>query len=126
MGFRQKEENSNNGLHNTLAAGTTVKGDIITEADFRIDGKIEGNINCNGKIVIGPKGVVTGNIIATNAEILGEVDGSICVNGKLILKATSIIKGDIHSQTLEIEPNAHFNGACKMTHESKEKIAKES
>ena len=118
MGFKQKEDNSGNGLHNTLAAGTVVKGNISTEADFRVDGQIEGDIDCKGKIVIGPKGLVTGNITATNAEILGEVDGSVQVDGKLILKSTSVIKGDIHTQTLEIEPNAKFNGACKMAHES--------
>ena len=39
MGIKQKEENANGGLHNTLAAGTTVKGDIVTETDFRLDGK---------------------------------------------------------------------------------------
>ena len=71
MGIKQKEENTNGGLHNTLAAGTTVKGDIVTETDFRLDGKIEGDVSCSGKIVIGPKGNVTGNIVSTNAEILG-------------------------------------------------------
>ena len=103
MGIKQKEENTNGGLHNTLAAGTTVKGDIVTETDFRLDGKIEGN--------------VTGNIVSANAEILGEVDGSIHVSAKLVLKATAVIKGDIFAQTLEIEPNARFNGVCKMSGE---------
>ena len=86
MGIKQKEENTNGGLHNTLAAGTTVKGDIVTETDFRLDGKIEGDVSCSGKIVIGPKGNVTGNIVSTNAEILGEVEGSIHVSAKLVLK----------------------------------------
>ena len=88
MGIKQKEENTNGGLHNTLAAGTTVKGDIVTETDFRLDGKIEGDVSCSGKIVIGPKGNVTGNIVS-----------------------------DIFAQTLEIEPNARFNGVCKMSGE---------
>ena len=61
MGIKQKDENSAGGLHNALAAGTTIKGNIITETDFRLDGKVEGDISCNGKIVIGPKGSVTGN-----------------------------------------------------------------
>ena len=56
MGIKQKDENSAGGLHNALAAGTTIKGNIITETDFRLDGKVEGDISCNGKIVIGPKG----------------------------------------------------------------------
>lgn len=75
MGIKQKDENSAGGLHNALAAGTTIKGNIITETDFRLDGKVEGDISCNGKIVIGPKGSVTGNICIRECEILGEVDG---------------------------------------------------
>ena len=69
MGIKQKDENSAGGLHNALAAGTTIKGNIITETDFRLDGKVEGDISCNGKIVIGPKGSVTGNIVSENADI---------------------------------------------------------
>ena len=111
MGIKQKDENSAGGLHNALAAGTTIKGNIITE--------VEGDISCNGKIVIGPKGSVTGNIVSENAEILGEVDGSVKVSAKLILKSTAIIKGDIYTQSLEIEPNARFNGACSMCSEKK-------
>ena len=93
MGIKQKEENTNGGLHNTLAAGTTVKGDIVTETDFRLDGKIEGDVSCSGKIVIGPKGNVTGNIVSTIAEILGEVEGYINVREKLVIKANEGIKG---------------------------------
>ncbi|RHJ90285.1 bactofilin family protein [Parabacteroides bouchesdurhonensis] len=123
IGMKQKEEAAGGGLHNTLAAGTTVKGNIITETDFRLDGKVEGDVNCNGKIVVGPKGNVTGNIISANAEILGKVEGSIRVNAKLILKGSAVIKGDIFAQTLEIEPNARFNGACSMSTEKTEHIS---
>jgi len=115
MGIKQKEDVSAGGLHNTMASGTTIKGDIITDADFRLDGKVEGNITCKGKIVIGPKGRIVDNIISTNAEILGEVDGTVQVSSKLVLKSTAIIKGDIIAQMLEIEPNARFNGSCTMT-----------
>lgn len=120
MGMKQREEAPAGGLHNALATGTTVKGNIITETDFRLDGKIEGDVNCSGKIVIGPKGCVTGNIVSLNAEILGEVEGSIRVSEKLILKSTALIKGDIFTQILEIEPNARFNGACTMANGPKE------
>ena len=116
MGIKQKDENSAGGLHNTLAAGTNVKGNIITETDFRLDGQVDGDINCSGKIVVGPKGRVVGNIISTNAEVLGEVEGSV-----LVLKATANIKGDVFAQSLEIEPNARFNGVCNMSPETNKK-----
>lgn len=125
MGMKQREESAAGGLHNALAAGTTVKGNMITETDFRLDGKIEGDVNCSGKIVIGPKGCVVGNLISMNAEVLGEVEGTIRVNEKLILKSTAVIKGDIFTRVLEIEPNARFNGACAMTNDPQQPGASE-
>jgi len=111
---RKQEEESPSGLHNAFSTGTIVTGDIRTETDFRLDGKVEGNIICKGKIVIGPKGEVKGNIEADNAEILGIVEGNIFVQARLSFKATAHVKGDIQVQTLEVEPNAIFNGVCKM------------
>ena len=115
MGIKQKEENTIGGLHNTIAAGTCIQGNITTETDFRLDGTVGGDITCKGKLVIGPKGNVQGDIEAENAEILGEVHGAVKIAEKLILKSTAIINGDILTQSLEIEPNAQFNGACSMT-----------
>lgn len=122
MGIKQKEENTNGGLHNTLAAGTTVKGDIVTETDFRLDGKIEGDVSCSGKIVIGPKGNVTGNIVSTNAEILGEVEGSIHVSAKLVLKATAVIKGDIFAKRWRSNRTPASTGFARCQGKNNDKI----
>jgi cytoskeletal protein CcmA (bactofilin family) len=110
-----EETNNSGGLHNVLATGTTLTGKIETESDFRLDGRIEGEIICKGKIVIGPKGSVKGNITTVNAEIFGNVDGSIRVRERLVLKVSADIKGDIFIQTLEIEPGAKLNGSCTMS-----------
>ena len=64
MGIKQKDENSAGGLHNTLATGTTVKGNIITETDFRLDGQVEGDISCNGKIVVGPNPIIACSLVS--------------------------------------------------------------
>ena len=118
MRTRQEEiqaSNNSGGVHNVLAGGTIVTGTIVTESDFRLDGCIEGDINCKGKIVVGPKGSIKGNIVSDNAEILGSVEGSIRIKEKLIFKSTANIKGDAYIQTLEIEPGANFNGSCTMS-----------
>jgi cytoskeletal protein CcmA (bactofilin family) len=118
MRTRQEElqaNNSSGGVHNVLAGGTVVTGSIVTDSDFRLDGRIEGDINCKGKIVVGHKGSISGNIISDNAEILGMVEGTIRIKEKLIFKSSANIKGDVFSQTLEIEPGAHFNGSCVMS-----------
>ena len=121
MGKMNEEFVGGGGPHNVFATGTTLTGKIETESDFRLDGRIEGEISCKGKIVIGPKGYVKGNILTVNAEILGSVEGVIRTRERLVLKSSAEIKGDIFIQTLEIEPGAKLNGTCTMS--GKEEIA---
>lgn len=115
MGTKYNDEAPAGVLHNALAFGTLVKGDVTTDGDFRLDGRIEGTISCGGKIVIGPTAQVEGDIISVNAEILGTVVGSITTSEVLVLKPTAVIKGIITTQALVVEPSAKFSGTCNMT-----------
>jgi len=99
---------------NALAAGTIIQGNLSAEEDMRVDGLIEGNINCKGKVVISQTGEVRGHIICTNIELAGKVTGNIQATGMLVLKHSSIYHGELHIHSLEIEPGAIFNGSCKM------------
>ena len=42
---------TSNGLINTITVGTSIKGDIQANGDFRMDGSLEGNITLTGKLV---------------------------------------------------------------------------
>lgn len=121
LGNKNKPEAIAGGLHNALAMGTKVKGDITMDIDFRLDGYIEGNIKCGAKIVVGPKAQVNGNIESVNAEIAGSLTGTIRTSEKLTIKSTADITGDIFTQILEIEPNAKVNGSCTMSKEPTKK-----
>ena len=90
VNLRQKEENHSGGLHNALANGTKINGNVFVESDFRLDGYVEGDITCNGKIVIGQKGVVKGNIISVNAEIHGEIIGTVKISLRYIATWSSL------------------------------------
>ncbi|MCQ2347286.1 MAG: polymer-forming cytoskeletal protein [Paludibacteraceae bacterium] len=101
-------------LYNALTAGSKIIGTIIADSDIRIDGHVEGDLQCSGKVVIGEQGNIKGNIICQNAEILGKLDGKIDVKNTLALRATGNILGEVATQTLIVEPNAVFNGSCSM------------
>ncbi len=101
-------------MHNVLTEGTTLVGNIKAGEDFRIDGIVEGNVSCDGKIVLGSKGAITGDIECSNAELSGKVQGTIRISGNLILKATAVYTGDVYTRTMEIESGAVFNGSCTM------------
>ena len=101
-------------MFNALTAGSKIVGNITADSDFRIDGLIEGEINCTGKIVIGEAGRVKGSIVCQNAEILGLMDGKISCHQQLSLRASGKIQGDVQTKTLIVEPGAVFNGTCSM------------
>ena len=97
-----------------IGAGTSMKGDITSNGDLRIDGTLVGNIHCSAKVVIGANGVVQGDINGQQADIMGKVTGTINVKDLLQLKGGSILNGNIKAAKLQIEPTANFNGECHM------------
>lgn len=102
------------GKTSRIAEGTTIKGDIISQADFRLDGNLIGNFQSGGKIVIGPAGSVTGDIVCKNADIEGKFDGKIQVTEVLYIKAKASIHGEVTMGTLSVEPGAVFSASCTM------------
>jgi len=99
---------------NLLIAGTKVTGDVKSENDFRLDGEVEGTIDCKGKLVLGQKSRVKGNVLCDNAEIGGEISGNILARETLSLRSTARVGGDIETKNLIIEQGAIFNGKCAM------------
>lgn len=97
-----------------ISSGTTLKGDVISESDLRIDGTIKGNVKCSSKIIIGATGFVEGNIEGVQADVNGKVHGHIIVKDLLQLKGESKVNGNIKAGKLQIEPTATFNGQCQM------------
>lgn len=99
---------------NLLGSGTVVKGEIKLIGDFRIDGTFIGTINCKGKVVVGPTGVIDGEIICQNADFSGEIKATVKVSELLTLKESAKFSGDITTNKLAIEPGAKFSGTCIM------------
>ena len=99
---------------NLIGNGTKIVGDITSAGDVRIDGYLTGNIIIAGKFVLGPNGLVEGNITSVNADLSGEIKGTVTVSDTISLKSTARINGDILTAKLVIEPGALFTGTCNM------------
>ena len=102
------------GKTNRIVEGTTITGDIISEADFRLDGNLIGNFQSRGKIVIGPAGSVTGDITCKNADIEGKFSGKMQITEVLNVKSKASIHGEVSVGKLSVEPGADFSASCVM------------
>lgn len=106
LDFHQEQDN--------IGRGTTLKGDIESESNFRIDGRLYGNLNIEGKLVIGKSGYIEGEVICGDADVEGSFKGKFKVNKCLHLKSTSQISGAIITEQLVMEAGATLNATCQM------------
>lgn len=111
------EKSSGNGT-TLISSGTTLKGDISSNSDLRIDGIIIGNINSKAKIVIGASGQIDGDLEGNQADVVGKVTGNIRTKDLLQLRGDCIVIGNIYAGKLQVEPTATFNGQCHMGSET--------
>ena len=100
---------------NSLVSGTSVEGTISADNDTRIDGYLKGILNCKGKVIIGPKGNIDGEIKAQNAVIEGQFRGSLFIEDLLHIKETAQVEGEINTDKLSVAPGARFNVLSKMS-----------
>jgi len=114
---KMKQQKSTSGSAsgiNSLVLGTTVKGEIFAENDIRIDGIVSGKIECKGKLILGPKAKVDGEIYCQNAVIDGTFKGKLKVDELLIVRETAVINGDVFTEQLNVDSGAIFNVNCVM------------
>ena len=116
--FNSKSKNAfddtSTSANTIIGAGTTITGNISSNGDIRIDGTLIGNLTAKAKILIGPEGIVEGDLEGMQADILGKVVGKIKVKDLLNIRGKATLQGDIYAGKLQIEPTTTFNGQCHM------------
>lgn len=108
----KSEAKQKHGTLNILGEGTSVEGKIYSEGSLRIDGKVNGNVECDSKLFIAETAFIDGDVFCQDAEICGKISGNVHSKGIVSIKETAILKGDIHYNNIEIEPGAQV--ACTL------------
>ncbi len=96
-----------------ISEGCIIDGGVKAPAYARIDGQVTGNVTVDEGLILGEKGLVTGNIITKEIVVYGTVNGDI-QTGSLEIKATGKITGEIKTQTLLVETGGVYNGRITM------------
>ena len=107
-------ETVNPGKINSIMEGTSIEGEIKSDSNLRVDGRVKGTINVRGRLIVGQSGVVEGEVTCQSSDIEGTVLGRVNCQDLLSLKATAKLQGDINTKKLAIEPGAVFTGNCSM------------
>jgi cytoskeletal protein CcmA (bactofilin family) len=88
----------------------TIMGDLHSEGDVQLDGRVCGNVAC-AQLIVGRDAAVTGSITAEQAIIRGTVTGAIRA-GAVILQDTARVESEIAYTVLAVDDGATFEGAA--------------
>jgi cytoskeletal protein CcmA (bactofilin family) len=97
-----------------ISHSVIVDGDIFSQGNVRIDGKVTGKVEVSGNLTIGEGSKLNGEIKALNIVLNGDVTGKVMAAEKLRLEPKAVLNGEIYAKSLVIEDGAIFHGTSNM------------
>jgi len=74
--------------------GVIIEGSLTSGSETEISGRIEGDVNVEGRLHLGPSALVTGNVRATSCLVEGLVEGKVECAQELELGRTGRLNAD--------------------------------
>ena len=101
-------------VNSIIGAGTFFKGTIAVSGLLRIDGDFRGNVQTDGRVIIGRGGRADCTIDAATVVIGGVFRGTIYARDKVIALESAIVTGNIYGPRLIAESGVLLDGAIHI------------
>ena len=102
------------GLVGYLYKGSRVNGQLSFQGPARIDGVVEGEIQCQGALTIGDGAEVRAKISGQVVVIRGKVEGNVTAKESVELLSPARLIGNISAPRVIISEGVVFDGDCSM------------
>jgi cytoskeletal protein CcmA (bactofilin family) len=97
-----------------ITSDVEITGNVRCSGSLRIDGKLDGELNCAADAVIGKHGTIKGNLNVNSVTIEGTVQGNVTAKDKIEMKSTAKVTGDISAKRLAVEDGVTFIGKSEV------------
>jgi cytoskeletal protein CcmA (bactofilin family) len=97
-----------------LSSDIEFSGTLLFSKPFLIKGRVTGEIDAKGALVIAEGAVVDANVRAPSVIVRGSVHGNIVATNRVEIAATGSLMGDITAPEIFMEKGCVFNGSCSM------------
>ena len=104
-----------------IGKDAVVKGELTSQNDMLIEGRVEGKIRGAHRVVIGESGNVHAQVHARIVSVHGEVHGDCEASKKVEITATGKVFGNISAEAIVVAEGATFRGSSRMTKPSQPK-----
>ena len=107
-------QDSDYSINTIIGPNTNLSGDIEAGGFTRIDGSIRGDVKARGRVVIGERARMKGNVTGTNITVGGVVYGNIIADGHTVILSTAIVIGDIITRRIQADDGCFINGMVSV------------
>ena len=97
-----------------LYKGSRVNGQLSFQGAVRIDGSVDGEIQCQGTLTIGEGADIRAKISGRVVILRGKVEGNVTAKERLELIAPARLIGNVDTPRLLVTEGVVFDGNCAM------------
>jgi len=101
-------------INTIIGHNSRLNGDIEVGGFVRIDGSVRGNVKATGRVVIGERARMKGNVSGTNITIGGVVYGNIIADGHLVILTSALVIGDIITRRIQADDGCLIHGKVSV------------
>ena len=114
---KKSTEQINAKISSVIGSDMVVDGNIRAKEAIRVEGKVTGDVETDGALIISAGGAVKGNVKGSSIIIGGSLEGDLCSGGRTEVASTGKVIGNIRTKSLIVDENAVFQGQCIMNAE---------
>jgi cytoskeletal protein CcmA (bactofilin family) len=97
-----------------LGARLKIVGDVSGDEDLVVNGRLEGKIRVDRKVVVNAGGEVEGDVQARSVIIGGRVHGQVMATERAELLPTGRVQGNVHAPRIVMAEGAQIQGRVVM------------
>jgi cytoskeletal protein CcmA (bactofilin family) len=97
-----------------IGASMVIVGEIYSREELLVDGEVDGKLELQHRLTVGPNGKVRATIKAREVVVYGNVQGNVEVSDKITIKKGGSVVGDIRTAGIVIDDGAYFKGSIDI------------
>ena len=97
-----------------IGARVKLVGDLSGDEDILINGRVEGKIRVDRKVVVSPGAEIEGDVQAKSVVIGGRVNGQVLASDRAELLPSGRVQGNVHAPRIVMAEGAQIQGRVVM------------
>lgn len=97
-----------------IGSSMAIKGEIHSKEELYVDGEVEGKLELQHRLTVGPSGKIRATVKAKEVVVLGSINGNVQASDKIVIKRSGSLVGDIRTAGIVIDDGAYFKGSIDI------------